>query len=176
MIHNQYTMKLDLKGLAILAVLAAAVAFFLLFPGKGTNTIPPGISVQTIDGQPLALDSLGGKPYLLTFWSTTCPGCVGEIPVLEALEQKMQGTGFRVVAVAMPYDKPSAIQSMRIQKGMTYTVAHDQSGALVKQFDVRVTPTSFLVGGDGKVAAHKLGEWQPADLERRVRDLLQTQG
>lgn len=164
-------MKLDTKGIAILAFIVGIIAFFLLTPASGLKTVP-ALSLQTIDGEKLALDSLKGKPYLLTFWSTTCPGCVGEIPVLEALDQKMQGTGFRIIAVAMPYDNPPEIKAMRTQKGMTYTVAHDQSGELMKQFDVRVTPTSFLVTANGKVAVQRMGEWDAAELEQKVRELL----
>ena len=84
----------------------------------------------------------------------------------------MQGSGFRIIGVAMPYDKPPEIQAMRTQKGMTYTVAYDQSGELTKQFDVRVTPTSFLIGADGNIAVRKMGEWNAAELEQKVRELL----
>ena len=105
MIDNLKLMKLDIKALAILALIAGVVALFLLMPAQGVKNIPQSLTVQTIDGQNLNLDTLKGKPYLLTFWSTTCPGCVGEIPVLEDLDKKMQGTGFRIVSVAMPYDE-----------------------------------------------------------------------
>jgi peroxiredoxin len=165
-------MKLDLKGLAILAFIVGVVAFFLLMPNQGAKTIPPALTVSTIDGEKLNLDSLKGKPYLLVFWSTTCPGCVGEIPALEALNQKMQSTGFRIVGVAMPYDEPAEIKAMRAKKGMSYIIAHDSSGELAKQFDVRVTPTSFLVAADGKIAAQRLGEWDHAELEQKVLELL----
>lgn len=164
-------MKLDIKGIAILAFIAGIAAFFLLAPTGGIKSVPAA-TVQTLEGQALSLDSLKGKPYLLTFWSTTCPGCVGEIPVLKALDTKMQGSGFRIIAVAMPYDEVPEIKAMQAQKGMTYTIAHDQSGELGKQFDVRVTPTSFLISADGKIAMQKMGEWDPAELEQKVRELL----
>ena len=172
MIDNLRLMKLDIKALAILALIAGVVAFFLLMPTQGVKNIPQSLTVQTIDGQNLNLDTLKGKPYLLTFWSTTCPGCVGEIPVLEDLDKKMQGSGFRIVGVAMPYDVLPEIRAMREQKGMTYTIAHDQTGALSKQFEIRATPTSFLVTADGKIAVQKMGEWKAAELEQKVRDLL----
>ena len=165
-------MKLDIKALAILAFIAGLIGFFLLMPSKGLSNIPSGISVQTIDGQNLNLDTLKGKPYLLTFWSTSCPGCVSEIPVLEDVDQKLQGTGFKIIAVAMPYDKQPELQAMRTQKGMNYTIAHDQTGSLSKQFEIRVTPTSFLVGNDGNIAVKKMGEWTAAELEAKVRHLL----
>lgn len=165
-------MKLDIKALAILALIAGALAFFFLMPSEGLKSIPSNLNVTIIDGQNVSLDSLKGKPYMLVFWSVTCPGCVGEIPTLQALDKKMQGTGFRIVAVAMPYDELPEVKAMREKKGMTYTVAYDQSGELSKQFDVRVTPTSFLVDANGKISVQKLGEWDATELEQKVQDLL----
>lgn len=165
-------MKLDTKGIAILAFIVGLLTFFVFMPGKGLQGVPTALQVQTLEGENLALDSLRGKPYLLTFWSTTCPGCVAEIPLLQAVNEKMQNTGFRTIAVAMSYDVRTEIEAMRTQKGMTYTVAHDQSGELAKQFEVRVTPTSILVGADGNIAVRKMGEWKEAELEQKIRELL----
>jgi thioredoxin-related protein len=61
---------------------------------------------------------------------------------------------------------------MRAQKGMEYTIAYDQTGALAQQFDVRVTPTSFLIDLNGKIAMHRLGEWDHAELEQKIVELL----
>lgn len=165
-------MKLDIKGIAILAFIAGILAFFLMTTGKGVQSVPPATSIQTLDGKTLNLDSLQGKPYLLTFWSTSCPGCVEEIPHLVELDKKMQGTGFHIIAVAMSYDTPAEISTMQAQKGMTYTIAHDQNGELGKTFDVRVTPTSLMITADGKIKTRKLGEWTPAELEQTARELL----
>ncbi|MBU0655248.1 MAG: TlpA family protein disulfide reductase [Gammaproteobacteria bacterium] len=165
-------MKLDTKGIAILAFIAGIVAFFLLSPNQGLQSIPPATNIQTIDGKTIELDSLKGKPYLLTFWSVTCPGCVGEIPHLIELEKKMQGTGFQVIGVAMSYDTPPEIKAMQEKKGMNYTIAYDQSGELASKFDIRVTPTSFMITADGKIKTRKMGEWDPAELEQTAREML----
>lgn len=165
-------MKLDIKGLAILALVAGVLAFFLFMPSQGLKSIPANLTVTTLEGSNLSLDSLKGKPYLLTFWSTSCPGCVKEIPALQALHQQYQHEGFRVIGVAMSYDELAAIQAMRTQKGMEYTLAHDQTGALAQQFDVRVTPTSFLITADGKIAVQRLGSWDHAELEKKIAELL----
>ena len=165
-------MKLDIKGLAIIALVAGVLAFFLLMPNQGLKSIPANLSVATLEGTNLPLDSLKGKPYLLTFWSTSCPGCVKEIPALQALHQQHQNDGFRIIGVAMSYDEMPAIQAMRTQKGMEYTIAYDQTGALAQQFDVRVTPTSFLIAPDGKIAMQRLGEWDHAELEKKILELL----
>ncbi len=165
-------MKLDIKSLAIVAVVVAALAFLFLMPSKGGSEIPAGTTVSMVDGQTVTLASLKGKPYLIEFWSTTCPGCVKEIPHLVALHQSYKAQGFKVIGIAMSYDKLDEIKAMQQAKGMNYMVGYDQSGALAQQFNVRVTPTSFLVDAEGNIVTQRMGEWQPGELEQKLQPLL----
>ncbi|SDZ78794.1 Peroxiredoxin [Thiothrix caldifontis] len=165
-------MKLDLKGIAILAFIAGIVAFFLLAPAGGIKAAP-AITLQTIDGQAIELEKLKGKPYLMVFWATDCPGCVGEIPHLVELNQKLQGTGFRTIAVALPHDEESAIKAMRQQKGMQYDLVYDKTGEWGQAFGgIKVTPTSFLVNPEGKITRMQLGSFDFDQLEQQIRSML----
>lgn len=165
-------MKLDLKGIAILAFIAGIIAFFLLAPAGGIKAAP-AITLQTIDGQTIELEKLKGKPYLMVFWATDCPGCVGEIPHLVELNQKLQGTGFRTIAVALPHDEESAIKAMRQQKGMQYDLVYDKTGEWGQAFGgIKVTPTSFLVNPEGKITRMQLGSFDFDQLEQQIRSML----
>ncbi|MDQ5768367.1 peroxiredoxin family protein [Thiothrix subterranea] len=165
-------MKLDLKGIAILAFIAGIVAFFLLAPAGGIKAAP-AITLQTIDGQAIELEKLKGKPYLMVFWATDCPGCVKEIPHLVDLNQKLQGTGFRTIAVALPHDKEASIKAMRQLKGMQYDLVYDKTGEWSRAFGgIKVTPTSFLVNPDGKITRMQLGNFDFDQLEQQIRSML----
>jgi len=165
-------MKLDIKGLAILTLIVAALAFFWFSSASGIKPVP-AFSATTLDGQQVTSKTLQGKPYLVTFWSTGCPGCVGEIPHLVELDQKLHGTGFRIIAISMPYDELQEVQTMRAQKGMKYDVVYDKSGTLGQTFGgINVTPTSFLVDSSGKIIRQQLGEFDYDKLEQQVRALL----
>ncbi|OQX13770.1 MAG: redoxin domain protein [Thiothrix lacustris] len=165
-------MKLDIKGIAILAFIAGILAFFLLAPAGGINAAP-AITLQTIDGQTLELEKLKGKPYLMVFWATDCPGCVKEIPHLVDLNQKLQGTGFRTIAVALPHDKEDAIKAMRQLKGMQYDLVYDKTGEWSRAFGgIKVTPTSFLVNPEGKITRMQLGNFDFDQLEQQIRSML----
>lgn len=165
-------MKLDIKSLAILTIVVAAVVFLFFMPSKGGNEIPASTTINTVEGQTVNLGSLKGKPYLLEFWSTTCPGCVKEIPHLIAVHQTFKPKGFEIVGVAMSYDKLDEVKAMQQAKGMNYIVGYDQSGVLAQQFNVRVTPTSFLVDANGKIVTQKMGEWLPGELEQKLQSLV----
>jgi thiol-disulfide isomerase/thioredoxin len=58
----------------------------------------PHFSLRAIDGTTVSSDSLKGEVVILSFWSTTCPTCVGEIPTLNALASR---PGVQVVGVAL---------------------------------------------------------------------------
>ena len=47
----------------------------------------PELSVRDIDGQPIALQDLAGKPMVINLWATWCPPCRREMPVLAAAQQ-----------------------------------------------------------------------------------------
>lgn len=165
-------MKLDIKGIAILAFIAGILAFFLLAPSGGIKSAP-AITLQTIDGEVLELEKLKGKPYLVVFWATDCTSCVEEIPHLMELTQKLQDTGYRTIGVAMPHDEESAIKAMRQQKGMQYDLAYDKTGDWGQAFGgIKVTPTSFLISPEGKITRMQLGSFDFAELEQQIRAML----
>jgi peroxiredoxin len=122
------------------------------------------VTVQTIDGQPIDLAKIMGKPTVITFWATTCPGCVEEIPRMEALQKKFGPKGVQVIGMAMSYDSLSQLQAMVKEKGITYTVWQDKTGAAAAAFGpVRLTPTFFVLDGAGVIRYQKIG---PFDAER----------
>ena len=166
-------MKLDIKGLAILAVIAGALAFFWFAPNSGLQAAP-NASFKTIDGKSITLSELKGKPYILTFWATDCPGCVAELPHLVDLYKEYAGQGLRIIAIAMPHDDLDAINTMRRLKGMSYDIAFDRKGELTQAFGgVLVTPMSFLITPEGKIALQKLGEMDMTVVEQQIQTMLE---
>jgi peroxiredoxin len=98
---------------------------------------------------------------------------VKEIPQLVDLQNEFGKDGFKVLAIAMEYDELPLIKTMRDQKGMNYEITWDQGGVLAKAFGgVRVTPTNFLVSGDGKIVMQQLGDFKVDDMRARIKTLL----
>ena len=59
----------------------------------------PDLKFADPDGKPLSLANWQGKTVLLNLWATWCVPCRQEMPTLDALEQKLGGPDFQVVAV-----------------------------------------------------------------------------
>lgn len=167
-------MKLDIKGLLVLALIAGALAFFWLAPSDGLQAAPK-LQATTIDGEQINSSDLKGKPYMVVFWATDCPGCIREIPHLNELYSDLSKDGFKVIGIAMPHDELPLIQTMRKEKSMNYDIVFDEDGMLAKAYGgVKVTPTSFLVSPKGKIALQKMGQFQMDELREMIDGMLES--
>ncbi|MCL7744814.1 TlpA family protein disulfide reductase [Guyparkeria hydrothermalis] len=134
-----------------------------------------GVTVQHLDGKPVALDSIKGKPTVITFWATTCPGCVKEIPHIQDLHDKYAERGVNVVGLAMSYDPLDQINAMVKQKDMTYTIWQDKTGRGAEVFGpVRVTPTTFILDREARIAYQKIGLVDMDRVEGLIEGLLES--
>ena len=71
----------------------------------------PDLAFQDASGKPLTLDRWRGRTVLLNLWATWCVPCRKEMPALDALQQRLGGPKFEVVAVNIDtrdLDKPRA--------------------------------------------------------------------
>lgn len=152
-------------------VLIGALAYVWLSPGGLKQA--PAVSIQTLDGNTVELASLQGKPVLVTFWATSCTGCVKEIPHLVDLYNEFAPQGLQLLAIAMSYDPPNHVVAMRDARQLPYTIALDLSGNAALAFGgVRLTPTSFLIAPDGRIVREKVGELDMNEVRAQLRAML----
>ena len=136
----------------------------------------PDISLVSLDGEALRLADYRGRPLLVTFWSTTCSSCVREIPHLTELYRELAPRGLEIIGIAMAHDPPNQVLTMHKSRGMPYPVALDIQADAAHAFgDITVTPTSFLVGPDGRIVQHKVGRLDMSELRREILDMIATQ-
>lgn len=137
------------------AGIIAVVAYFLFAPGARSTA--PDFRLQTLDGRQVSLSDYRGRPVLLTFWATTCPSCVQEIPDLIALHNEFASAGFEIIGIAMSYDPPIQVQKFTQARNIHYTIALDLNAEAAAAYKVRVTPTNVLISPDGHVEYRNLG-------------------
>ncbi|HET7848641.1 MAG TPA: TlpA disulfide reductase family protein [Pseudolabrys sp.] len=71
----------------------------------------PDVTFEDGSGAKHSLDQWHGRTVLLNLWATWCVPCRKEMPALDALEQRLGGPDFQVVAVNIDtrnLDKPKA--------------------------------------------------------------------
>ena len=154
-------------GVALLTVLG-----FVWLSDTGMK-VAPEVSMKLVGGEQLSIDSLRGRPVMVTFWATTCITCRKEVPHLKEIYETYSPQGFEMIAVAMPYDPPAQVWEFMQQKTLPYKVALDIDGAVTEAFGaIRLTPTTFVISGDGRIVYHTLGEFDLARMHGLVKKLL----
>src|SRR5205085_4862871 len=80
----------------------------------------PDLAFTDAGGQPRKLADFRGRTVLLNLWATWCVPCRKEMPALDALQAKLGGEAFQVVAVNIDtrnLDKPKAwLKEVGIQR------------------------------------------------------------
>ena len=152
-------------------ILVIGTGWLWLSP-QGLSTAPD-VTFKIIDGRQLNLKELRGKPVLVTFWATDCPGCIKEMPHLITLYNDLSQKGLEIIGVAMSYDPPNQVIELTKHRQVPYPISLDVDGSIAKAFDnVMLTPTSFLIGPDGTVLKRKIGEMNMETLRKQIMDLL----
>jgi peroxiredoxin len=150
----------------VVSLLGAAGTVWL---SPANRQAAPSVSITTLQGEPLSLQSLHGRPVLVTFWATTCRGCIEEIPHLTELYRDYAGRGLEVIGIAMAYDPPDRVIALSRARQIPYPLALDIDSRAARAFgDVSQTPASFLIAPDGRVALRQVGA---LDMHR-VRELV----
>jgi peroxiredoxin len=158
-----------IAGIALAVVVAVVAVWFM---PAGLRQAPPLVG-QTLDGRTLTLEQLRGKPVLVTFWATTCPSCVEEMPHLIELYRELQPKGLEIIGVAMAYDPPEQVQAMAAKRQIPYPIVLDAEGRIAREFDnVRLTPTSVLISPDGHIVQYRLGLLDLPKLRETIEEML----
>lgn len=156
---------------SITLVVILTVAAVWLMPG-GTRQAPP-LAGETLDGRTLTLEQLRGKPVLVTFWATTCPSCIEEIPHLTALYRELNPKGLEIIGVAMAYDPPEQVRALAKQRQIPYPIVLDRQERIAQAFDqVRLTPTTVLISPEGRIVQYQLGLLDMNMLRQTIERML----
>jgi thiol-disulfide isomerase/thioredoxin len=133
-----------LAALIAVVLLLAAVAWHFA-KEKAQPSLPQSLVVTSLAN--IAFDVSGSdKPVLVSFWATTCAVCVKEMPQLIQFQKDHVATGVKVVAIAMPYDKPIAVLEFAKSRNFEIHYAIDLDGKINRAFGgIQETPIALVV-------------------------------
>lgn len=165
--------KGNIIAIAGVVILIGVIAF-LWFSPSGMKAAP-NVTFNTLEGEAIQLSSLKGRPALVVFWATTCPGCIKEMPHLVELYEELHPQGLELIGVAMAYDPPGQVKEMIKLRQIPYTIALDSKGDAARAFgDVKLTPTSFLIDPQGRIVQQRLGEMDMPQIRSRILGMLRS--
>ena len=145
--------------LSLLALaLAGALAVLAYFSVSNAQPAPE-LSFKTITGEVIPAEALRGKVFMVNFWATSCTTCIHEMPQMVETYKKYSPQGLEFIAVAMSYDAPNYVLNFTQTRQLPFKVVLDLSGEIAHAYgDVKLTPTTYVVGRDGKVIKRYVGE------------------
>ena len=139
----------------------------------------PDLAFQDASGKALSLANWRGRTVLLNLWATWCVPCRKEMPALDALQQKLGGSDFQVVAVNIDTrdpDKPKAfLKELGIDKLAYYAdptaKTFQDLKAIGRAFGM---PTTMLVDRQGCEIGTIAGpaEWAGDDAVKLIQAAL----
>jgi len=136
----------------------------------------PDVAFQDSAGKLLSLVNWRGRTVLLNLWATWCVPCRKEMPALDALQQRLGGPGFEVVAINIDTrdpDRPKAwlkevgIEKLRYYADPTAKTFQDLK-AVGRAFGM---PTTLLIDPQGCEIGAIAGpaEWASDDAIKLIQ-------
>ena len=107
-------------------------------------------SVTTLDGRELQLSDLRGSIVMVDFWSSWCPPCRAEAPVLSEAYERWYETGVEFVGISI-WDNEDDVLNFVKRHNIVYPNAIDDDGSIAIEFGVRGIPEKFFVNPQGEI-------------------------
>ncbi len=147
--------------------------------GGAVQVIPAGdrkepieMSGTTVDGDPLNIATLRGKPLVMNVWGSWCGPCRTEAPDLEEASQEL-GEDANFVGIAFR-DTRAGAKTHEKEYGITYPSLFDE-GDLLLSLNGAVTsqsiPVTLILDSQGRIAGRYVGVVTKVTLMDMVEDI-----
>ncbi|MFN8465061.1 MAG: redoxin domain-containing protein [Caldilineaceae bacterium] len=135
--------------------------------------LAPRFELQTLapKARTMTYDDLLGKPTVLSFWTTWCPYCLRQTPVLVAGAGRYAGKDVQFVGIDVS-ENADAVAAYAEQHAIRYPVLLDTGGQAASAYGVDGYPTTYFLDADGRVVAHQIGAMSDEQLATFVEKLL----
>jgi cytochrome c biogenesis protein CcmG/thiol:disulfide interchange protein DsbE len=127
--------------------------------------------VADLDGNPIRLADLRGRPVIVNFWASWCGPCVEEFPLLEAAAQRHRADGLALVGIVFR-DNSEAARAFMQRMGAGWPAAMDPGEDIAERYGIYGPPETFFIDPEGVVAARQIGPLSQADLDRHLTSIL----
>ena len=146
---------------------------------RGTNPgqYPPFFELPALNyptGDFLTTEDLGGKPTLLSFWTTWCGYCRRQTPVLVDAHARY-GESVQFVGINVREDQQQAVDYVK-SNGISYPIALDLDGQVASRYGITGFPTTYFLDEEGRIVARYVGSLSPEQVESYLQQLLSVAG
>jgi cytochrome c biogenesis protein CcmG/thiol:disulfide interchange protein DsbE len=155
---------LALLGLALLAGLPSGSPTRIGAPA-------PDFSLADLDGNPIHLSELRGRPVVVNFWASWCGPCVEEFPLLREAAARHADEGLVVIGIVYQ-DRSEAARDFMARNGATWQAAMDPGGRVAAAYGILGPPETFFIGRDGTIEGRQFGQLSASSLEEQLAAIM----
>jgi peroxiredoxin len=114
--------------------------------------IAPPLQVNFLNGSPFTV--LAGEPLVISFFSSTCPWCVSEMPRLGKVYDnvKQQGIHVPLVGIVTGDETPESAVQFALNCGLDMPLALDPDGSASAAFGIERVPSVVLIDAKGAIS------------------------
>ena len=131
----------------------------------------PEIELASLDGEPVTLSSLRGRPVLVNFWATWCGPCREEFPLMVDAYAEHADAGLEILGV-LHKDAAEGASAFAADKGATWPLLSDPDDVAWNDYLGIGMPTSFFIDAEGIVRAFSLGGFTEDGLAAQLATIL----
>ncbi len=139
-----------LAGLVLFLSSLALHAAPLLVRNPARPVPPDFILPEVRSEQPFHLAGMKGRVVVVNFWWTGCPSCLAEMPALDKMWRMLKDKGVIVLGVHMG-GRPDVVRRYVQRLGVSFPVLWDSARTVSRQWGVAYTPTTMIIGRDGRL-------------------------
>ncbi|MFR5660033.1 redoxin domain-containing protein [Butyricimonas paravirosa] len=140
--------------------------------GVDVNAVAPNFTLQTPEGEEVALYDVKGKLKIIDFWASWCGPCRLENPNMVKLYAEFKDKGLSVVSVSLDEKKDKWVEAIK-KDGLTWLHLSDLKGwrgDVIKKYNIDAVPTIFVLDENNRIIAKNLrGEKLKAFVSERLR-------
>lgn len=120
--------------------------------------IAPNFTLEDATGKRVSLSDLKGSVVYLHFWADWCGVCLGEMPDLKDLSERLKGQDVVIVNVAIDSDKANWQELLAKHQipgiNLFDPKPERDKSRTEKVYNFEVLPTYVIIGKDGKILGH----------------------
>jgi len=158
---------------AFSVIVVSALLASLAWAADGVKGPAPSFALQSRDGSKISPAQFKGEVVMINFWATWCVPCRQEMPKLEALYQRYNKLGFKLLAVNVE-NNPDGVKKWLAETPVSFPVLFDTKSEVSKLYKVETMPTTVIVAKDGtmRYLHHGYKDGYENDYQTEVRTLL----
>ena len=122
------------------------------------GTPAPELSIESwlnplVEGEPVTLAGLKGRPVVVEFWATWCGPCRRSTPHLVELWKEHADDGLVIAGIHSPRgaNDTRKVEAFLEGYGIEYPIGLDVSGATSRAFGISSIPHAIIIDGRGNL-------------------------